>query len=191
MQHRHLRRQAVVGLAQHDAARAVEHLVGDGDVAPHRQAVHELAVGARRARTSPRARTSRRAVARSSRVRCGVAVVRGASPIPWRRARARRAARRRGPWSRSPSRRTPRPRGARAAMMRGGQREAFGPQHHDFHAAHARPCARWRPARPAAARADGRPRRARTWLRPGTAQFVERLPVGQRLAGMVHRPIPG
>ena len=31
MQHRHLRRQAVVGLAQHHAVRAIEHLVGHRD----------------------------------------------------------------------------------------------------------------------------------------------------------------
>ena len=48
MQHGHLRRHAVMGLAQHHAARTVENVVGDGDVTPHRQAVHEFAGRLRR-----------------------------------------------------------------------------------------------------------------------------------------------
>src|SRR5579862_2461906 len=45
MEHGHLRRETVIGLALHDAARAVEHLVGDCGIAPHRQTVHHPAVG--------------------------------------------------------------------------------------------------------------------------------------------------
>jgi len=44
VQNRHLRRQAVVGLAQHEAARAVQHLGADGALAPHRQAMHQPAL---------------------------------------------------------------------------------------------------------------------------------------------------
>src|SRR5579862_3207953 len=45
MEHGHLRRQTVPGLALHDAARAVEHLVGDRGIAPHRQTMHHTAFG--------------------------------------------------------------------------------------------------------------------------------------------------
>src|SRR5450631_2581878 len=47
MEHRHLHDEAVVCFLLHDAARAVEHLIGDGGVASHRQAMHEAAVNAR------------------------------------------------------------------------------------------------------------------------------------------------
>src|SRR6266480_1530955 len=47
MEHGHLHRQAVVGLALHHAARGIEHLIGDGGIAPHRQAVHHAALARR------------------------------------------------------------------------------------------------------------------------------------------------
>src|SRR5580692_4410604 len=47
MQNGHLHRQTIEGLALDHRSRAVENLVGDRDVAAHRQAVHELGVGQR------------------------------------------------------------------------------------------------------------------------------------------------
>ncbi len=45
MQNGHLHRQAIEGLALDHRARAVQDFIGDGDIAAHRQAVHELGVG--------------------------------------------------------------------------------------------------------------------------------------------------
>src|ERR1700683_3541932 len=47
MEHRHLHDQAVVCFVLHDAARPVEHLIGDRRVAPDRQAMHETTLGMR------------------------------------------------------------------------------------------------------------------------------------------------
>src|SRR5687768_285810 len=47
IQHRHLDGEPIGGLAQHETARTVEHFVRHGGVAPHGQAVHELAAARR------------------------------------------------------------------------------------------------------------------------------------------------
>src|ERR1022692_595921 len=45
VQNGHLHRQAIEGFAPYHGARAVQDLIGDGDIAAHRQAVHELGIG--------------------------------------------------------------------------------------------------------------------------------------------------
>jgi hypothetical protein len=47
VQNRRLHRHTVGGTGDDARARSVEHVVGDRDVAPHRQAVHEMTVGLR------------------------------------------------------------------------------------------------------------------------------------------------
>ena len=184
MQHRHLGGQAVVGLALHDAARAVEHFVGDGDIAPHRQAVHELAVGLRPGEPI----LAHGPIFESGTERgvtYGVAVVPRRAPFfgvedlrPGERfgaivGLAHRAARGgRG----------------RAGLVHdlGRQREPVRTQHHHLHAAVRRHVQR--------RSRDGERRDARV-VGPGQhelgalrhGELVHRLPVGERLAGMVHR----
>src|ERR1700722_15727978 len=47
-QNGHLPRQTIEGLALDDGAGSIEYFIGDGDIAAHRQAMHELGVGQRR-----------------------------------------------------------------------------------------------------------------------------------------------
>src|SRR5262245_35677237 len=49
VQHGHLHDHAIEGFADHDAARPGEHFVGNRNVTPDRQAMHEVAVGPRAA----------------------------------------------------------------------------------------------------------------------------------------------
>src|SRR6185437_16890523 len=79
VQHRHLRRQAVVGLALHHAARAVEHRGGDRGVAPYRQAVHDPALG--RGSEPVLAHAPVGEGTAQARIRGGVAIAGGGTPL--------------------------------------------------------------------------------------------------------------
>src|SRR6185312_9514702 len=47
VQNGHLHHQAIEGLALDHGARTIQHFIGDGDIAAHRQAMHEFGVGPR------------------------------------------------------------------------------------------------------------------------------------------------
>ena len=120
------------------------------------------------------------------RIRFGVAVIRGGSPLLGvQHAGAGERRRTIGGFGERAAGRAPPP-GARSSMICGGSANPSGPQHHDFHAAHGRHVHRGGRHGQAAVPWDGRPSSRRIWRASRYLELIQGAPVRQCLAGMIH-----